>query len=159
MLITRTTDPKDLDIITKWWYQEWKDTYNKSGIQSYQQAREDVNHRIQNQRLVVFVAREGSQIISVAALVFQTNPVMPRARTWLSNVFTIPEYRCNGYGTDVVREVIRYTATMCNEPMIYLHCKKHLRGWYEELGFRVLGGNQGSPVLLGYTIRSSSFLR
>ena len=79
MLITRTIDPRDLDSITEWWYQEWKDTYIKNGIDTLQKARLDVAVRVQNRTMDVFVVREGPTIVAVAALISQQDPAIPSA--------------------------------------------------------------------------------
>ena len=135
MLITRTIDPADLDIITEWWYQEWKSEYMTYGYDTIQKVREDIHQRIRDSRMTVFVAREGSLIMSVAALIIQRDPAIPYAHTWLSNVYTRPEYRGEGYGTQVVRELVSFAIGLAHETLLFLRCEGALVGWYTELGF------------------------
>ena len=135
MLITRTVDATELDIITEWWYQEWKETYLHYGVVSLYQAREDVKHRVQSGTMTVFVAREGSNIISVAALVSQRDPAIPSGSLWLSNMYTIESCRREGYGTQVVREILRYTTGITGDNTLFVSCTDDLVHWYESLGF------------------------
>jgi len=135
MLITRTIDPRDLDIITEWWYQEWKDTYVKNGINTLQKARLDVAVRVQNGTMDVFVVREGSLIVSVAALVTQNDPAMPSARLWLSNMYTRPEHRYEGYGTQLIRAILRHISGVVGEDTLYVTTTPDLAHWYKEFGF------------------------
>lgn len=137
MLITRTVDPTELDIITKWWYQEWKNTYLHNGIYSLHQAQQDVKHRVRNGSMTVFVARGGSNMISVAALVSQRDPAIPSGSLWLSNMYTIESCRRKGYGTQVVREILRYTTGITGDNTLYVSCTDDLVRWYRSLGFVV----------------------
>jgi len=135
MLITRTIDPCDLDIITEWWYQEWKETYIKNGIDTLQKARLDVAVRVQNGTMDVFVVREGSTIVAVAALVSQQDSAIPSARMWLSNMYTCPEHRYAGYGTSLIRAILRHTAGVIGEDILFVTTTPELLHWYREFGF------------------------
>jgi predicted GNAT family acetyltransferase len=134
MLITHTNDPDDLDIITMWWYQEWKQTYIRYGYDTFQKARDYVTQQVRNNSLTVFVAREGPIIVSTAAIVLQYNPVVPSANKWIANVYTPSEYRKCGYGTNIINEILRRRT---GEDTIYLTCKDTHIPWYHSLGFKI----------------------
>ena len=148
MLITRTVDPRDLDIITEWWYQEWKDTYKLHGIDTLQKARLDVMVRVQNGSMDVFIVREGSSIVAVAALVSQQDPAIPYARMWLSNVYTRPENRYEGYGTELIRAVIRHTTGVIGEDTLYVTTTPDLLHWYKGFGFVTKGCDADGNLIM-----------
>lgn len=137
MLITRTIDSSDLDIITEWWYQEWKDIYVKNGIDTLQKARLDVDVRINNSTLNVFVVREGSLIVACGALNLQRDPAFPRANVWLSNVYTRRENRYEGYGSHLIRAIIRYASERFDTETLYMTTTQKLLHWYKSFGFQM----------------------
>ena len=148
MLITRTIDPRELDVITEWWYQEWKETYIKNGIDTLQKARLDVAVRIQNGTMDVFVAREGSLIVSVAALISQQDPAIPSARVWLSNMYTRPENRYEGYGSQLIRAILRHTSGVVGEDTLYVMTTPELLHWYKDFGFKAKSCDSDGNVVM-----------
>lgn len=135
MLITRVTDGTTLDIITTWWYQEWRTTYLAAGLDTLQKAQVDARVRVNNETMMVLVAREGSLPICACALVEYTDPANPTARNWLANVYTLEDYRQEGFGSHIVREAIRYASGVLGWDVLWITCPVTLEDWYGALGF------------------------
>lgn len=147
MLITKTIDVNDLDIITEWWYVEWNMYYTKMGIQNLKDAQEKTRRDVESQNMTILVAREGSTMLAACALMNLTIPEFPRAHNWIANVYTLEVYRHYGYGSRLIREAFRYACGTLEWDELYLVCSPDHTAWYSKLGFDVISSTDIIDVM------------
>jgi predicted GNAT family acetyltransferase len=153
MLITRTINPADLDVITEWWYQEWKDEYRQIGIDSLQETRLAIYKCVQNETIDIFIVREGTTIVSSAAIFLNRES----AKRWLTNIYTHPEYRYRGYGTQLVREILRHMSyRIYGDNKLYLLTTPDLLHWYTEIGFKEISHDSLGNITMCMTLEMFS---
>lgn len=68
---------------------------------------------------------------------------LPAGVLELSNVFTEPAYRKQGYATELIKQITN--AADESKTVLALMCKPELTKWYERFGFAVI---QKQPILM-----------
>lgn len=79
-----------------------------------------------------------------------------RGECLIGRIACLKEYRGNGYGTVIMKELIR----RCKEKgfdTVYLHSQSRARGFYEKLGFKAFGDMYMEANILHISMKKSLY--
>ena len=96
MLITRCESLKEISTIVNYWYDHWPETFYNTDVPK---IIEKLQALIKERQFILIAAFEGPQIVSSCGLCLQKYEIL--------NLYTIPDYRKQGYATRVLHECIR----------------------------------------------------
>lgn len=125
MLITRGRSRKEAEYIVLMWYQEWPETFK---IITVEESVNTLLDLIYKDVMLLFIAYEGSNIISSCCVCLQTNEIL--------NLITDHRYRHRGYGTHLLKQVIRESPNYDIDELS-IKCSYSVSEWLEKhLGFK-----------------------
>jgi GNAT superfamily N-acetyltransferase len=90
----------------------------------------------------ILIALNGNDFIGTVSLLDTDLVSRPCMTPWIAAVYVEPEFRGNGYATQLVN-VAESMAWDQGRHSVYLHCGSELRTFYRRLGYREIEANVG----------------
>lgn len=112
-------------------YKEWHIYYAKYGYNT----KEKVNNFYKTAIDHIYIAILNNRIIGCYSL----------TRNYITDVFVIPEYRKQGIGYELMRDVIYRSLYW---PYVYLHCEGHNVEFYRKFGFSIVGYKKDGNICM-----------
>ena len=138
--------PDLLADIASWFYNEWGHIKSDFTIQFFQdEFRERMNR---DQLPLTLVAFLNDNPVATASLKLEEMDTHPQYLHWLGGVYTLPEYRHRGIGSQVL-EYAASEAKRLGVRELYLYTR-HLESLYARFGWAVIERPvyQGRPVAI-----------
>lgn len=117
MLITRGESIKEITTIVNEWYRLWPESFHNMTIQDTIRMLRTL---IVSKQLILLVLFEGSIIVSSCCVCTNTCEIL--------NLFTIPDFRNQGYATRLLREAIQIASDI-NLPRLHIQMPKKYQDW------------------------------
>lgn len=105
MRITYLADyPESIPLVAKWFYEEWGQ-FNPNSSLALSESR--VRERLNRDRIpLTLVALQNDEVVATTTLKIREMDIYPQYEYWLSNVYTRPDCRGRGFGSQLVEYTV-----------------------------------------------------